>query len=265
MENNSSHKEPSAEKRAEDQKRSDKFEKDIQQKFEELHGIKERLYQIRYDFSQSEADIKRDVENLASEHNRIEREIEKLRKEEFSAFEASLSLNDLGISKILKHRGGKDKDERVKIADLESDRRATVGSTDEHLTMDDNEIESAKLMKTKSTQDVDKKDAQGKWQSLFSMFKEWKFQTGVAEASRLVKQSSQRKLMQEEIVKLRSAIYALRQRKHLNISDQRLLDQMTKTLKDLTRQSVQFEKETTELLQEELKEADAKRASQRGT
>lgn len=51
--------------------------------------------------------------------------------------------------------------------------------------MDDNEIESAKLMKTKSTQDVDKKDAQGKWQSLFSMFKEWKFQTGVAEASRM--------------------------------------------------------------------------------
>lgn len=41
---------------------SEKFEKDIQRKFEELHGIKERLYQIRYDFSQGDTDIKRDVE-----------------------------------------------------------------------------------------------------------------------------------------------------------------------------------------------------------
>lgn len=74
-----------------------------------------------------------------------------------------------------------------------------------------------------------------------------------------VKQSAQRQLLQEEIVKLRSTIYALRQRKKLSKSDQRLLEQMTQTLKDLTRQSVQFEKETAELAQEE------KRASQRGT
>ena len=59
-------------------------------------------------------------------------------------------------------------------------------------------------------------------------------------------------------MKLRSTIYALRQRKKLNKSDQLLLEQMTNTLKDLTRQSVQFEKETAELIQEE------KRASQRG-
>src|SRR5688500_4318259 len=54
---------------------------------------------------------------------------------------------------------------------------------EEHETMDD--TPDVRLMRTKSTSNVEQQSPQQKWGSLFKMFKEWKHQTTVAEGARM--------------------------------------------------------------------------------
>jgi len=216
-----------------------KYEKRNKEKLDELHSIKDRLYQLRHDISRPETDIVRDVKNLANEYNRLEDDINRLRRKEQSNFEKSLELDSLGISGIItkaKLQSSIDREassssipvtEEVIITALPS----AYSPIEEHepMTMIP---ENEKLMRTGSTQSMKNLSAEQKWKGLFKMFKEWNYQTKVGAASRIVTTGNNGSV-QDEIIKLRAALYQLRQRKNLTESDKLLMEQMAVKLKGL--------------------------------
>jgi len=252
----------SDEQRTQDKEKRDKYEKTIKEKIKELHAVKERLYTLRYDYSRPESDIVRDVKNLTTEMQRIDDDINRLRKKELANFEKSLHLGKLGLDtlltksksqKFLNHSSDSSKEsvssfkkqdgnigfQHVPIStNLENSANSVV---DEHDVMDEDEINATeKLMRTQSTQSMKNMNAQQKWHGLFKMFKEWKYQTNVGQASRIVSGNDQAGSVDEEIIKLRSALYAMRQRKNLNKTDQDLMDQMNVKLRGLIKISAEL-------------------------
>lgn len=270
------------EHKAQDAAKRIKYEKQILQKLDELHAVKERLYVLRHDYSRPDTDIAVDVKNLCTEYNRIDEDIVYLRKKELAAFEKSLDLKSLGVelllskgfkrtldksaSQLSQTSSSSSSDKRpVHVADSNPTTTAAttnttstststvvhnnnndphnieVQSVEEHETM--NYIpENEKLMRTKSTQSMQNLSAQQKWQSLFKMFKEWNHQTTVAQASQLVGgRGLANDSVQEEIIKLRSALYSMRQRKNMSASDKVLMEQLTVKLKGLTKIAAEIE------------------------
>jgi len=221
----------STEKIKQDTQEREKCEKLLTSKTAEINAVKERLYELRYDYSRSQETIVRDVKNLCQELNRLEDEVDKLRKDALQSFEASLNLPALGLELLLttaKKKSVNFKETSNKVITLEE------SDVPDHETMEF-PPENLKLMRTGSTQSMEQKDAKERWQSLYKMFKEWKHQTSVAEAAQIVKHKD--KAQESEIIKLRAAIYSLRQRKQLSHTDQKLLNEMSARLAELTRQS----------------------------
>jgi len=252
----------SDEQRTQDKEKRDKYEKTIKEKTKELHAVKERLYTLRYDYSRPESDIVRDVKNLTTEMQRIDDDINLLRKKELSNFEKSLHLDKIGLDtlltksksqKFMNHSSDSSK-ESVSSFKKQDDgnigfQHVTISTTldqppqmiEEHDVMDEAEINATeKLMRTSSTQSMKNMNAQQKWQGLFKMFKEWKYQTNVGQASRIVSGNDQAGSVDEEIIKLRSTLYAMRQRKNLNKTDQDLMDQMNVKLRGLIKISAEL-------------------------
>lgn len=124
-------------------------------------------------------------------------------------------------------------------------------------------------MRTKGTEDLSSQPPGKKWKSLFGMFKEWRQQTNIAHGAYVyvwkivcldvgplifVSISVQRKgpeqrLLDSEILKVREAIVALRQRKDLTDAEQELFRAMQARLRALndqrTRSSSQSESAAT--------------------
>jgi len=230
----------SSEKMKQDSLARQQYEVDLEQKLSELHSVRERLYQLRFDYSRPEADIEIDVKNLAGEYNRLQRDISKTMKREIKTFEDSLALHELNLPPLLSSK--KSQAEFVPAA-VRLDPSLSISSkdqVDEHETMED-VPEDITLMRTKSTQNLEDKTPQEKWQGLFRMFKEWKHQKNVAEASQIMRRKKPEKAMVEnEIIKLRTTIYSMRQRKTLSKSDQNLMQSMTQNLNTLTKRSLQL-------------------------
>jgi len=212
------------------------FEKDIRRKLKELHAVKERLYQLRYDTSRPEADIVRDVKNLAGEYNRIEEDIHKLRRTELSNFENSLQLNKIGVENLITKVSKIQSSLDLVTPPTQAPEKRVVIATEpvyEHETMEF-APENEKLMRTRSTQSIKDLTASQKWKGLFKMFQEWKHQTNVAEVSQMLRDSSTESV-QDEIIKLRSVLYSMKQRKNLSKSDQELMEHISVKLKGLTK------------------------------
>lgn len=128
---------------------------------------------------------------------------------------------------------------------------------DDHETMSPEEANNEGFMRTKSTQSMEDKSAKEKWQvrkhcihtfeyierqkkkkkGLFRMYKEYKYQKAVNEASSYVRKQSDKDSTQDEIIKLRATIYAMKQRKDLTATDEKLLKEMNEKLSRLTRKS----------------------------
>ena len=97
------------------------------------------------------------------------------------------------------------------------------------------------FMKTSSTAAFEKQPPNEKWQSLYKMFKEWRFQKELAEAQRMASKGVSGPptseaavvLLNEEKTKLRQAIYSLNQRKQLSSADQTLLEVLQHKLRAL--------------------------------
>ncbi len=53
--------------------------------------------------------------------------------------------------------------------------------------MSEKEAEGETLMRTKSTQNMEGKNPKEKWQGLYRMFQEWKYQKAVTDASSMYK------------------------------------------------------------------------------
>jgi hypothetical protein len=96
---------------------------------------------------------------------------------------------------------------------------------------------SLKFMRTKATEDLSTQPPAKKWKSLFGMFKEWKQQTNIAHGAYIVqRKDADERLLEHEIIKVRQAIVALRQRKDLTDAEQELFRSMQARLRALTEQ-----------------------------
>ena len=85
-----------------------------------------------------------------------------------------------------------------------------------------------------------------------SWFRDFQFDTNPKTAKLTLLQSakkSEKELIQDEILTLRTAIYSLRQRKNLSASDQRLLHEMSTKLLTLTKKSSDLAKAELEMIQ----------------
>jgi len=234
----------SPEKIKKDSQARQTYEVKLEQKLSELHSVRERLYQLRYDYSRPETDIEIDVNNLAGEYNRLQRDISNITKKEIKIFEESLQLEELKLPKLLTSKKMDTPAASTKLDISQSSSYSSKEPVDEHETMED-VPEDVTLMRTKSTQNMEDKTPQEKWQGLFRMFQEWRHQKNVAEASQIMKRkNSEAAMLSDEIIKLRTAIYSMRQRKTLGRSDQDLLKQMTQELNKLTRRSTQLSRDS---------------------
>lgn len=96
-------------------------------------------------------------------------------------------------------------------------------------------------MRTQSTGTFEKQPPNEKWQSLYKMYKEWRYQKELAEAQRMASKGmgpppnseAASTLLNEEKTKLRQAIYTMKQRKQLSAGDERLLAVLQQKLKAL--------------------------------
>jgi hypothetical protein len=236
------------------------FEKSIHSKLQELHAVRERLYQLRFDTERPREAVARDVQNHIKELGRLEALLTKLRQQSLRRFTRSLALDEIGLeagtllnSTVL----GKDPGSSVKTiparmsisaaaapsASSSSAAGANGDPDDSSESYDDDDADGVyssqraaalvnePLMRTKSTQTLKDKPPSEKWAGLFRMFREWKHQKQVAEATHIL--GRKETMLDEEIAKLRAAVFTLKQKKQLSPSDRQLLAILTKKLEAL--------------------------------
>lgn len=102
-------------------------------------------------------------------------------------------------------------------------------------TLNEEEMEDLKLMRTQSTSTLEGQTPGGKWKSLFRMYKEWDRETKIAKGQYLVETKGEQTYasIDEEVAQVRSAIFALKQKKQLPASEEQLLSSLQKRLKSL--------------------------------
>lgn len=188
----------------------------LKNKMDELAGIQERLYQLRFE-DRSKDDVLRDTKNLFQEYTRVEDEITAMREAQRRQFVLSLQLDQLGLTPAA-----------IRTMSVLPPRSHTFAATGQ-LQPD---LEDMKMMRTRSTQTLKDRTASDKWRGLFSMFREWRYQRNLAEAN-YVAQRDTKDILGEEKAKIRSAIYKLKHNKNLSESDANLLRVLTTKLKAL--------------------------------
>jgi hypothetical protein len=208
-----------AQKAERDREERLKIEQAIKRKLKDISAIKERLYTLRYDDSQTREEMKMNVENHLQELKRLEAGLDFLRDQARTSFLQSLKLEEIGL-------------ERAWATSLKTSgpTSPTIGSSKPA----DFEDLSLKMMRTQSTATLDNQTPAERWHSLFRMFQEWRHNTTLAEAQHIVQRKGDvKQLKREEVAKLRAAIYNLQQKKKLSASDEALLHQLTHKLKML--------------------------------
>eukprot|EP01104_Vermistella_antarctica_P010348 TRINITY_DN2757_c0_g1_i1.p1 TRINITY_DN2757_c0_g1~~TRINITY_DN2757_c0_g1_i1.p1 ORF type:complete len:278 (+),score=91.90 TRINITY_DN2757_c0_g1_i1:130-963(+) len=197
-------------------------------KLVEISAIRTRLQQLRFDDTIEKEDKARQVQNMFKELARLEDETNQLKQKQNEDFINSLNLNEIGIN-VAKDLPGK----KEKRDPYDGPVRPSVDIVRKGAASgDDPSWEDLKMMRTESTATLKDKNASEKWQGLFRMFREWRHQKQVADATYIASRA-EGDMLADEIAKLRSAIYSLRQRKSLSQSDQNLMIVLSKKLKAL--------------------------------
>jgi len=202
----------------------------VRAKEEEIEGITERLYAVRFDSSLSGEDCLLQTKNLLAELNRLNEELAQIREKGLQKFVLSLELDEIGISKRMKTSSFRTPSKVLfegnapqKESSFHLSHYASTGAYG--------------FMRTKSTGTFEKQPPKEKWQSLYKMYKEWRYQKELAEAQRMASQglgpSAAASLLNEEKAKVRQAIYTMQQRKNLSAGDERLLEVLRQKLKAL--------------------------------
>jgi len=197
-----------------------KMEKAILRKEKDIMAMKDRLFQLRYDASQSSEDLARNVKNHIRELKRLESGLDFLREQAWGEFEEALDLRPLGLEGSFTRK--KHTVPQVKITE----------PPDEELEKVYNGYMSLKMMRTKSTATLEDQTPSQRWQSLFRMFKEWRHHTTLAEARQILSKQD-RALKEEQMAKCRAAILSLQNQKTLSKSDEVLLQQLRYRLRKL--------------------------------
>eukprot|EP01130_Rhizamoeba_saxonica_P003691 TRINITY_DN1538_c0_g1_i2.p2 TRINITY_DN1538_c0_g1~~TRINITY_DN1538_c0_g1_i2.p2 ORF type:complete len:122 (-),score=27.14 TRINITY_DN1538_c0_g1_i2:54-419(-) len=89
-------------------------------------------------------------------------------------------------------------------------------------------------MRNKAIPSLSGQPPEAKWKGLFSMFKEWRSQTNIAEGQYAASQSAEthsNKELEDSIRKIRGAIYELRQKSSITPKDEALLSVLQRKLK----------------------------------
>lgn len=177
----------------------------------EIFDVMDELYTVRHDVSRDLQESVGEIKELLAKLNLLNEELAQLTEGAMNKFSDSLGLDELGIARRIRTRSFR-KPSRVDFED---------GSSD------------AGLARTRSTATLQGKPAQEKWQGLFRMFREWKFQKQISEAQNILDKTEnergakgtvgEAKVIAEEKTKIRAAIYQLRQRRGLNESEKTLL------------------------------------------
>merc|ERR1712130_643076 len=212
----------------------------IRAKEEEIEGIMERLYTIRYDASITGGEKLASTKNLLAELNRLNEELASMRERGLQQFVETLELDEIGISKRMKSSSFRTPSKVVFTTHDHDDSSAAPAPSQSSHSL--NRVKSSGvygIMRTPSTATFDKQPPREKWKSLYKMYKEWQFQKEVADAQRMASQGvapppdseAAVVLLNEEKNKLRQAIHSLRSRKQLSEADQRLLVVLQEKLK----------------------------------
>jgi hypothetical protein len=86
-------------------------------------------------------------------------------------------------------------------------------------------------MRTQSTESMKEKNPVEKWQSLFSMYKEWSHHDRVARGQVAAKVLENQPKTQKEMNEIRAAILSLQKRKNLGAADRALLEDLQAKLR----------------------------------
>lgn len=202
---------------------------------QQIHGLQERLYHIRWDSSIALEDKQRDVSNLFRELWRVEKALAQVRSDAASAFEKSLALEGLGLKQApslgqaASGGGAQVASDEVSKTYLEQQVTGVVKAREEIETAD---LDNLKMMRVKSSEQVKDKSPAEKWQHLYHMYGEWKDQTEAAKGQHVATRKAMGStLSEDEIIKLRGAIYALKQRTNMSQADKALLADLQARLK----------------------------------
>ena len=209
----------------------------LRAKEDEIESIMERIYLIRHQSDLTDQ-VVLDVKNLLAELNRLQEELAALRENGLQKFCATLDLDEIGISKRPQTSSFRNP---TKVDLQPASSKSQLRSFQSNL---DVQVPSGAygFMRTGSISTFSNQPPNQRWRSLFNMFKEWRFQKQVAEAQRMVLEGGMPPpavdpagvvLLNEEINKLRAAIYTLRQRKELSEADANLLQLLQAKLKTL--------------------------------
>lgn len=203
-----------------------KYHDRVKDKLAEIDETIERLYVVRYEAASDKQDQLRNTKNLLTKLNILNEEYATLRQKQMQMLQDQLNLDDIGLGKRIRtssfrKKSGVDFTDPDKIAESDA------------LLPDQ---PSGGFMRTRSTNTLKDKDAEGKWSALFRMFREYRFQSDVASAQHIstTKYDDEKKMVQEEIIKLRTAIAQLNSRADMSPGDKNLLKILQAKLKAMT-------------------------------
>ena len=169
------------------------------------------------------------IQNQIGELRRLEALLRTTRKKALLAFEKSLDLGDIGMPYAL----SKTLESTSSFSDLGSIQSGNNTVNPQLMVnrrvMDDEDLVQLKLMRTESSEQMKGKSAQEKWKMLFSMYKNWKTNNDINEASLSLSQNDEK-----EKKKLRQAISILNNKKTLTPADEKLLKKLQGKLRALS-------------------------------
>jgi len=209
------HSHPLRHKTKEDLEERKDLEKNLARLIQQLSALQERMYSIRFDDTVEVEDKHLELRNFANQILLTERQIALAYRETIEVFEDQLQLHEIGLDGVL------DPIHAAEVSDAELTR-------------------TGNFMRTPSTQAVQGKEPRKKWQAAFKMYKEKKHQTAVAEGQYVTTRDSSMEDLDDEIMKLRNAVMALRGRKNLNPRDERTLELMQDQLKVRVQQKERY-------------------------
>eukprot|EP01094_Clydonella_sp_ATCC50884_P018216 TRINITY_DN3326_c0_g1_i1.p1 TRINITY_DN3326_c0_g1~~TRINITY_DN3326_c0_g1_i1.p1 ORF type:complete len:285 (+),score=83.71 TRINITY_DN3326_c0_g1_i1:27-857(+) len=192
-----------------------KYDAKIHSKLAEIDETMERLYLVRYEANSDKHDQLRNTKNMLTKLNILNEEVSSLRQKQMKMLQDQLNLDDIGLSKRIRTASFR------KQSGIEFSDPSTSDETDSLVA----ETSSGGFMRTRSTNTLKDKDAEGKWGALFRMFKEYRFQSDVASAQHIstTRYEDEQQMVSAEIDKLRIAIAQLNNRAELSKADQTLL------------------------------------------
>lgn len=155
----------------------------------------------------------------------LELAIDKARGEALKSFELSLALNSIGLGDKMLSRAleAPASDKNMSVTKMAAAQTGlTVSNAREQ--MESTELENLKMMRVASSEAAKTMSPGERFQMLYGMYGEWKEQNAGSPSTAAARN-------QDDLVKLRGAIYHLKQKPELSAADKVLLAELQARLK----------------------------------